>query len=94
MPDSTDVEQPSSVNADDRGGGHFAERSNAANAVPGVDALIWRLTLAFVASRGVALPQGTHRVTIEKAGYFPWDRVVEAKDAPVRLDVALTPIPD
>jgi hypothetical protein len=52
--------------------------------------------LAFVASRGVALPPGKHRVTVEKAGYFPWDHIVEAHegDAPIRLDVPLTKIPD
>ena len=50
--------------------------------------------LAFVASRGVALPPGPHRVSVEKRGYFPWDKVVVAKDEPVMLDVVLTPIPD
>lgn len=52
--------------------------------------------LAFVAAHGVALPPGKHRVTVEKAGYFPWDKLVEANDGdpPLRLDVALTKIPD
>lgn len=52
--------------------------------------------LAFVAARGVALPAGTHRITVEKAGYFPWDRLVEAKsgDPPVHLQIDLTRIPD
>jgi hypothetical protein len=52
--------------------------------------------LAFVAKRGVAMPPGTHRVTVEKPGYFPWDRLVEAKegDPPVKLDVELVKIPD
>ncbi|HLM75870.1 MAG TPA: PEGA domain-containing protein [Polyangiaceae bacterium] len=50
--------------------------------------------LAYVASRGVALPPGTHRITVEKTGYFPWDRVVEASEAPIHLDVVLTKIPD
>jgi hypothetical protein len=51
--------------------------------------------LAYVARRGVALPPGQHRVTVEKVGYFPWDRLVEAKgDAPIHLDVQLTKIPD
>ncbi len=51
--------------------------------------------LAYVARRGVALPRGTHRITVEKAGYFPWDRLVEAKDTtPIQLDVVLTKIPD
>ena len=50
--------------------------------------------LAYVASRGVSLPPGKHRITVEKTGYFPWDRVVEADEAPIHLDVVLTKIPD
>jgi PEGA domain len=52
--------------------------------------------LAFVASRGVALPPGTHRITVEKAGYFPWDRLVEAKsgEPPIHLRIELTRVPD
>jgi len=53
-------------------------------------------TFAYVAHRGVALPPGKHRITVEKAGYFPWDRLVEAHegDPPIQLDVALVKIPD
>ena len=47
-----------------------------------------------VAARGVALPPGTHRVSVEAPGYLPWDRIVEARDAPVLLDVRLVPVPD
>ncbi|WP_234023884.1 PEGA domain-containing protein [Sorangium cellulosum] len=52
--------------------------------------------LAHVAARGVALPPGPHRITVEKAGYFPWDRLVQAKsgDPPIHLQVQLTPVPD
>ncbi len=52
--------------------------------------------LAFVARRGVALPPGRHRVTVEKAGYFPFDQVVVAEegDPPVQLRVVLEKIPD
>lgn len=50
--------------------------------------------LAYVASKGVALPPGPHRITVEKAGWFPWDRLVEAKDEPVVLQIVLTKIPD
>lgn len=51
---------------------------------------------SYVAARGVALPPGTHRITVEKAGFFPWDQLVEAKsgDPPIHLRVELTPIPD
>jgi hypothetical protein len=50
--------------------------------------------LAFVAQRGVAMPKGQHRITVEKPGWFPWDRLIEASDAPVHLDIKLTKIPD
>lgn len=50
--------------------------------------------LAYVAAHGVALPPGKHRITVEKAGFFPWDKVVEAKDESIHLDVTLTRIPD
>jgi hypothetical protein len=50
--------------------------------------------LAFVASRGVALPPGRHRITVERNGYFPWDALVEAKGDPIFLQVTLVPIPD
>ena len=53
-------------------------------------------TFAYVSKRGVALPAGKHRITVEKTGFFPWDKLVEAHegDPPVQLDVTLTPIPD
>jgi hypothetical protein len=53
-------------------------------------------TLDVVSRRGVALPPGTHRVSVEAAGHLPWDKIVVAKegDAALRLDVKLVPIPD
>ena len=50
--------------------------------------------LGFVAARGVRLPVGEHRITVQKEGYFPWDRIVVADRAPVQLRVRLVPIPD
>jgi hypothetical protein len=50
--------------------------------------------LDVVSARGVALPRGPHRVSVEAPGYLPWDRVVDALDAPVVLDVRLAPTPD
>ncbi len=50
--------------------------------------------LGYVAARGVKLPAGKHRITVEKPGYFPWDRLVEATTAPIKLDVELEAIPD
>ena len=53
-------------------------------------------TLEIVSARGVAVPPGQHRVTVEAAGYLPWDKIVEAKEGggPLRLDVRLTPVPE
>jgi hypothetical protein len=52
--------------------------------------------LAFVAERGVALPPGRHRISVEKTGYFPWDTVVDVHegDPPVYLEAVLQPIPE
>jgi hypothetical protein len=53
-------------------------------------------TLDVVSARGVAVPPGAHRVSVEAPGYLPWDRVVEAKEGagPLRLDVQLVKVPD
>jgi hypothetical protein len=53
-------------------------------------------SLDLVAAHGVALPVGVHHVTVKASGYFPWDREVKAEDgqAPIRLQVALRPVPD
>ncbi|MEN9581669.1 MAG: hypothetical protein RJA70_4678 [Pseudomonadota bacterium] len=50
--------------------------------------------LGYVASRGVRLPEGEHRITIEREGYFPWDMMVISDREPISLDVRLVPIPD
>ena len=51
-------------------------------------------SLQLVAARGMRVFAGRHRISVESAGYLPWDQVIEAKDEPVRLDVKLVPIPD
>jgi PEGA domain len=53
-------------------------------------------TLDFVAAHGVALPPGVHHVTVKALGYFPSDAEVDARPGspPVRLEFALTPVPD
>lgn len=53
-------------------------------------------TLEVIVRRGVALPVGSHRISVEAPGHVPWDKMVEAKegDAPLRLDVTLVPLPD
>lgn len=50
--------------------------------------------LGYVAAHGVRLPVGEHRVTVQKDGFFPWDRLVVADREAVRLDVDLEPVPD
>jgi hypothetical protein len=53
-------------------------------------------TLDMVHARSVALPFGSHRVSVEAPGYFPFDTIVEAKDGEksVVLDTKLTRVPD
>lgn len=53
-------------------------------------------TLDVVSARGVALPLGPHRVSVEAPGFFPWDKVIEAKEGagPLRLEVRLVAQPD
>lgn len=50
--------------------------------------------LGFVIQRGVRLPVGEHRITVQKEGYFPWDEIVVADREPIQLNVVLEPIPD
>lgn len=50
--------------------------------------------LYYVAAHGVRLPTGTHRISVLRDGYFPWDRVIEADRQPIALEVELVPIPD
>lgn len=50
--------------------------------------------LGYVAAHGVRLPEGEHRITVQKDGYFPWDKLVVAGRDPIQLDVELVPIPD
>jgi hypothetical protein len=42
----------------------------------------------------VRLPIGRHRITVEKEGYFPFDRLVTADRDDILLDVKLEPVPD
>jgi hypothetical protein len=50
--------------------------------------------LGYVAAHGVRLPEGEHRISVTKAGFFPWDRLVTAGRDPIKLEVTLEPIPD
>ena len=53
-------------------------------------------TLDMVEARGVALPPGSHRVSVEAPGYFPYDTIVEAKEGEklVRIEAKLMRVPD
>jgi hypothetical protein len=50
--------------------------------------------LYVVQSHGVRLPVGEHRVTVQKEGYFPYDRLVKANRQDIFLEVELAPVPD
>jgi hypothetical protein len=50
--------------------------------------------LWMVAARGVRLPVGEHRITVQKEGFFPWDKLVIADRQPIVLDVTLVAVPD
>lgn len=50
--------------------------------------------LGVVAARGVKLPEGEHRITVEKVGYFSWDRLVVSDRQPISLRVELRRIPE
>lgn len=49
--------------------------------------------LGVVAARGVRLPEGEHRITVRRDGYFPWDQLVESDRQTIRLNVKLRKIP-
>ena len=49
--------------------------------------------LGVVAARGVRLPEGEHRITVEKVGYFAWDERVVSDREPIFLRVELRKIP-
>jgi hypothetical protein len=51
-------------------------------------------TMKHVTKHGVALPPGTHRLTVEKQGYFPFDKLIESNGKTLSLKVELEPIPD
>ncbi|HWA74969.1 MAG TPA: PEGA domain-containing protein [Polyangiaceae bacterium] len=73
-------------------------RLNRAKATP-KDAGVWideeyLGPLTYVVIHGVRLPVGKHRITVQKAGYFPWDREVVADREAITLDIVLDPVPD
>ena len=51
-------------------------------------------SLGEVSRRGMALLPGRHRITVERQGYFPWDRAVDAQGELIALEVRLIKIPE
>ena len=52
--------------------------------------------LAYVVEKGVALPDGVHRITIVRTGYLPWDLELKtpSKGKILELPVTLVPQPE
>jgi hypothetical protein len=50
--------------------------------------------LGIVAARGVRIPLGEHRISVERTGYFPYDKLVVSDRDDVTLNVKLEPVPD
>lgn len=50
--------------------------------------------LAYVASRGVALSKGQHRISIQADGFFPFDVLLEARETRIDLPVVLRKLPE
>ena len=50
--------------------------------------------MGVIARRGIALPAGQHRISVEAPGYLPWDRIISAEDRPIAIEVNLTAIPE
>lgn len=50
--------------------------------------------LGEVERRGVGLLPGRHRITVEQVGFFPFDVLVEAVEAPLEVTVELERVPD
>lgn len=50
--------------------------------------------LGTVVKRGVRVPEGKHRISVERNGYFPFDAVVVSDRKPIVLDVQMLELPD
>jgi hypothetical protein len=51
-------------------------------------------SLGQVIRRGMAVLPGRHRITVERDGYFPWDRAIDARGELIALEVTLIKIPE
>ena len=50
--------------------------------------------LGTVVRYGLKLLPGRHHITVERPGYFPWDKAVDVDDETLTLDVQLTKVPE
>lgn len=50
--------------------------------------------LGTVVKRGVRVPEGKHRISVERNGYFPFDAVVVSDRKPIFLEVEMLALPD
>jgi hypothetical protein len=50
--------------------------------------------LGTVVKLGVRLPEGEHRISVEKNGYFPFDAIVVSDRKPIHLKVEMLELPD
>jgi hypothetical protein len=51
-------------------------------------------SLALVAARGIRVLPGRHRISVEAAGYLPFDAAIDANAEVVPVEVTLVPVPD
>jgi hypothetical protein len=51
-------------------------------------------SLALVVARGIRVLPGRHRISVEAAGYLPFDVAIDANAEVVPLEVTLVPVPD
>jgi hypothetical protein len=51
-------------------------------------------TLAFVAERGVRVPEGEHRLSVEKNGYYPFDQIIVSDREPIFVEVTMLKLPE
>ena len=51
-------------------------------------------SLAAVVARGVRVPEGKHRLSVEKSGYFPYDTIIVSDLDAIDLRIDLLPLPE
>jgi len=51
-------------------------------------------TLELVAKNGMRIPEGEHRLSVEKNGYYPFDTIIVSDRDPIVVRVELLKLPD